>query len=115
MIMRQQDIMNLFIGRHLLRVGDSGETMAREERYVLLDTSVIIDGRIADVAQTGFITGHTLVPRFVLNELQHIGRFVRRAAAQSWAAGSGHSQSSAKGFRHARSHHRYGRCRMFAR
>jgi uncharacterized protein YacL len=46
--------------------------MAREERSVLLDTSVIIDGRIADVAQTGFITGTLLVPRFVLNELQHI-------------------------------------------
>jgi uncharacterized protein YacL len=72
MIMRQQDIVNLFSGRHLLRVGDSGEPKAREERYVLLDTSVIIDGRIADVAQTGFITGTLLVPRFVLNELQHI-------------------------------------------
>ena len=40
--------------------------------YILLDTSVIIDGRIADVAQTGFIHGTLLVPRFVLNELQHI-------------------------------------------
>ncbi len=39
---------------------------------ILLDTSVIIDGRIADVAQTGFIQGTLLVPRFVLNELQHI-------------------------------------------
>jgi len=72
MIMRQQDIVNLFSGRRLLRVGDSGRPTAREERYVLLDTSVIIDGRIADVAQTGFITGTLLVPRFVLNELQHI-------------------------------------------
>ena len=72
MVMRQQDIVNLFSGRRLLRVGDSGGPTAREERYVLLDTSVIIDGRIADVAQTGFITGTLLVPRFVLNELQHI-------------------------------------------
>jgi uncharacterized protein YacL len=72
MIMRQQDIVNLFSGRRLLRVGDKGEPVAHEERYVLLDTSVIIDGRIADVAQTGFITGVLLVPRFVLNELQHI-------------------------------------------
>jgi len=39
---------------------------------VLLDTSVIIDGRIADISQTGFIDGEMLVPRFVLNELQHI-------------------------------------------
>ncbi len=39
---------------------------------VLLDTSVIIDGRIADIGRTGFIRGEMLVPRFVLNELQHI-------------------------------------------
>jgi uncharacterized protein YacL len=39
---------------------------------VLLDTSVIIDGRIADISRTGFIEGEMLVPRFVLNELQHI-------------------------------------------
>jgi uncharacterized protein YacL len=43
-----------------------------DERFVLLDTSVIIDGRIADISRTGFITGTMLVPRFVLNELQHI-------------------------------------------
>jgi uncharacterized protein YacL len=39
---------------------------------VLLDTSVIIDGRIADISRTGFIRGEMLVPRFILNELQHI-------------------------------------------
>jgi uncharacterized protein YacL len=39
---------------------------------VLLDTSVIIDGRIADVSETGFVGGTILVPRFVLNELQHV-------------------------------------------
>ncbi len=39
---------------------------------VLLDTSTIIDGRIADISQTGFIIGTLVVPRFVLNELQHI-------------------------------------------
>jgi uncharacterized protein YacL len=39
---------------------------------VLLDTSVIIDGRIADISRTGFIEGEMLVPRFVLTELQHI-------------------------------------------
>jgi len=41
-------------------------------RAVLLDTSVIIDGRIADISRTGFIEGEMLVPRFVLSELQHI-------------------------------------------
>ena len=39
---------------------------------ILLDTSAIIDGRIADISQTGFIFGTLIVPRFVLNELQHI-------------------------------------------
>ena len=39
---------------------------------VLLDTSVIIDGRIADISRTGFLPGPLLVPRFVLAELQHI-------------------------------------------
>ena len=41
-------------------------------RTILLDTSVIIDGRIADVARTGFLVGSLLIPRFVLNELQYI-------------------------------------------
>ncbi|MFJ7981755.1 PIN/TRAM domain-containing protein [Lysinibacillus xylanilyticus] len=40
--------------------------------YKLLDTSVIIDGRIADISETGFIEGTLVVPQFVLTELQHI-------------------------------------------
>lgn len=38
----------------------------------ILDTSVIIDGRIADICQTGFLEGTIVIPQFVLNELQHI-------------------------------------------
>jgi len=38
----------------------------------ILDTSVIIDGRIADVAEAGFITGQMIVPKFIIKELQHI-------------------------------------------
>lgn len=38
----------------------------------LVDTSVIIDGRIADICESGFVEGTLLVPRFVLLELQHI-------------------------------------------
>lgn len=44
--------------------------LAREP--MLLDTSVIIDGRIADVTNTGFLRGELIVPRFVLNELQFV-------------------------------------------
>jgi uncharacterized protein YacL len=38
----------------------------------LLDTSVIIDGRIADLAETGFVEGTLIVPKFILEELQYI-------------------------------------------
>jgi uncharacterized protein YacL len=38
----------------------------------ILDTSVIIDGRIADVAETGFLTGTLIVPQFILRELQQV-------------------------------------------
>src|SRR5256885_5569387 len=38
----------------------------------ILDTSVIIDGRIADVAETGFLTGTLVVPQFILRELQQV-------------------------------------------
>ena len=41
-------------------------------KYKILDTSVIIDGRIYDVAKTGFIEGTLLIPNFVLYELQYI-------------------------------------------
>lgn len=41
-------------------------------RYKILDTSVIIDGRIADIVKTGFLEGTLLVPSFVLEELRHI-------------------------------------------
>jgi uncharacterized protein YacL len=44
----------------------------RGEQRKVLDTSVIIDGRIADVCETGFVDGTLVVPQFVLQELQHI-------------------------------------------
>jgi len=43
-----------------------------EENLKILDTSVIIDGRIADVCETGFFEGVFVVPQFILQELQHI-------------------------------------------
>jgi uncharacterized protein YacL len=43
---------------------------APARHYKILDTSVIIDGRIADVCETGFIDGTLLIPQFVLKELQ---------------------------------------------
>ena len=43
-----------------------------EEHLKILDTSVIIDGRIADVCETGFLDGVFILPQFILQELQHI-------------------------------------------
>ncbi len=47
-------------------------TRRSEGRPVLVDTSVIIDGRIVDIARTGFLRGPFLIPQFILSELQHI-------------------------------------------
>ncbi len=53
-----------------LRAGGSQEGGSSTNK--ILDTSVIIDGRIADVCETGFLEGQLIVPQFVLNELQYI-------------------------------------------
>lgn len=45
---------------------------ATEENPKLLDTSVIIDGRVADICETGFLEGTLIIPQFVLRELQQI-------------------------------------------
>jgi uncharacterized protein YacL len=53
----------------------AGLFRARSEprrRYRILDTSVIIDGRIADICETGFMDGTLVVPQFVLKELQQV-------------------------------------------
>ena len=48
------------------------EKLGEVEQYKILDTSVIIDGRIADICASGFLEGALVVPVFVLDELQHI-------------------------------------------
>jgi uncharacterized protein YacL len=45
---------------------------AGSERQLLLDTSVLIDGRIVDIAKTGFLGGTLVVPRFVISELHRV-------------------------------------------
>ena len=73
-IMRQADIFYLL--RNFNRSGDGSkiemDSWVKSNRSVLLDTSVIIDGRVADIARTGFLPGIFVIPRFVLNELQFI-------------------------------------------
>ena len=66
---RQNDLQSLF---NSFRPGSEGVGEKTSDTVVLLDTSVIIDGRVADISQTGFIQGTLLIPNFVLFELQHI-------------------------------------------
>ena len=70
MAMRQRDI--FLVSSRLVRDSGFRSDKTRTGDVVLLDTSVIIDGRIADISRTGFVGETMLVPRFVLNELQHI-------------------------------------------
>jgi len=73
-VSRQKDFHNLI--RSFSKGGakeDKEESSALQDtRRILVDTSAIIDGRIADIARTGFIPGRLLIPRFVLNELQYV-------------------------------------------
>lgn len=65
-ILRGQDELNLIIPYVKFARED------RREEFIILDTSVIIDGRIADICETKFIEGRFIIPRFVLRELQSI-------------------------------------------
>lgn len=49
-----------------------GRAFSSGERQILMDTSVLIDGRIVDIAKTGFLGGTLIVPRFVINELHQV-------------------------------------------
>ncbi len=79
LVLRQDDMIRLF-KKMRPRARESVEETAPEAASplpkgphpLLLDTSVIIDGRILDVAKTGFLPGPLLVPRFILAELQYI-------------------------------------------
>ena len=50
--------------------GIFGGEKSSKKSHKILDTSVIIDGRIADIAETGFLDGVLVIPQFVLRELQ---------------------------------------------
>jgi uncharacterized protein YacL len=52
--------------------GSKADHSLEQVNYKILDTSVIIDGRIADIVKTGFVEGILLIPSFVLEELRHI-------------------------------------------
>ena len=74
LVSRQNDLQTFFSG---LRAPFPHSSIDRDngsesDQFILLDTSVIIDGRIADISKTGFIRATLLIPNFILSELQHI-------------------------------------------
>ncbi|MGL5439632.1 MAG: PIN/TRAM domain-containing protein [Filifactoraceae bacterium] len=70
---RKDDFTAVFNSRNIKGATNLGGKKANVTvKPKILDTSVIIDGRIADIAKTGFIEGKLIVPYFVLEELQHI-------------------------------------------
>lgn len=70
---KREDLVSLFAGRLTAKDRDKDKKQAfKQGEAKLLDTSVIIDGRIADLVQTGFLDGVLVIPSFVLQELQHI-------------------------------------------
>lgn len=68
---KRDEMMNLFTSKKKKATEEDQEKPAALSLKIL-DTSVIIDGRIADICQTGFLEGTIVIPRFVLEELQHI-------------------------------------------
>jgi len=67
---KKDELAELFARRGAAAEREEGEP--RRGEHKILDTSVIIDGRIADICKTGFIEGTLVIPEFVLEELQHI-------------------------------------------
>lgn len=68
MMLRRRDF-SRFLGT---RFESTPSGSNHDDANLLIDTSAIIDGRIADISETGFLRGTLVVPRFVLSELQHI-------------------------------------------
>ncbi|MDE2861305.1 MAG: PIN domain nuclease [Chloroflexota bacterium] len=68
-VARERDVSQLLPER-----ARRGEALGRgsPNGRVLMDTSAIIDGRIADISKTGFVHGAMVIPRFILDELQHV-------------------------------------------
>ncbi|MEA4812484.1 MAG: TRAM domain-containing protein [Anaerolineaceae bacterium] len=69
---RHEDFANFFRSISSKRKPNKLGNLLENDRKILVDTSVVIDGRIADIAATGFLQGKLIVPRFVLNELQYV-------------------------------------------
>ncbi|MFZ0919499.1 MAG: TRAM domain-containing protein [Candidatus Dormiibacterota bacterium] len=69
---RRRDALGVVFGRNTSVNIDEGGPAPLDGQPVIVDTSVLIDGRIVDVAAAGFVPGRLLIPGFVLEELQRV-------------------------------------------
>ncbi len=71
-VAKRMDLIAAAEGAGLIRRPGSEPDDREGEPYIVVDTSVLIDGRVAEIVESGFIHGTLVVPQFVLEELQHI-------------------------------------------
>lgn len=71
-VKKKEEVLNFFAFFPKLTSREKTNRTQDKHKYKILDTSVIIDGRIADICKTGFLDGVLIIPGFVLEELRHI-------------------------------------------
>ncbi|MBF8289662.1 MAG: domain nuclease [Chloroflexi bacterium] len=71
-VAKRQDLLVAAEAVGLVRRPDTVGGGRRGDPHIVVDTSAIIDGRIAEIVESGFLFGTLVVPRFVLDEIQHI-------------------------------------------
>lgn len=74
-LLRKRDLIAPFVEHRLVKGSSADSPPAPPSSLdpsILLDTNIVIDGRIVELAGSGFLSGQLLIPRFVLDELQHI-------------------------------------------
>jgi uncharacterized protein YacL len=71
-VAKREDLVGAAQAAGLVRHGDARSRSSGGEGQIVVDTSAIIDGRIADIVESGFLYGRLIIPHFVLEELQRI-------------------------------------------
>ena len=71
-VAKRQDLLVAAEAIGLVRRADTESAGRRGDPHIVVDSSAIIDGRIAEIVESGFLFGTLIVPRFVLDEIQHI-------------------------------------------
>ena len=71
-VAKRDDLIAAAEGAGLVRRNRAEVEGGDSDPQIVVDTSVLIDGRIAEIVESGFVYGRLVVPRFVLDELQHI-------------------------------------------